>query len=324
MSDITREALLNARLQHRRPGRRFLTDESMRWGELVEPALEELREKPAGGLRLVVLCSFPIGYLVLRSIELLERAAPGLVSLVGVVTDDPINADARIGLKKRIWHLLPRELHLGLETALVEAGLQFGVPVFTGDTKSTWFHEHLRDWHPDALMVCGFGQLIDPVVLATAPLGVNNLHPADLAAGIGNGPSPHEAVLARGDPTTAWTVHLMDEAFDSGPPLGTSAPINVRQADGAPFERPFRYYDKALDGLDFIAVAVATQLAAARAAGAAAPLERIDISTVLPAAVRETMMAPIDPTLPERMEPMPDADAIRAWLPELLRTIGAG
>ncbi len=324
MSDITRESLLNARLLHRRPGRRFLTDESMRWGELVLPAPDELRDRPAGRLRLVVLCSFPIGHLVLRSLELLERTAPGLLSLVGVVTDDPINVDARIGLKKRIWHLLPRELHLELETALVEAGLQFGVPVFTGDTKSTWFHEHLRDWQPDALIVCGFGQLIDPVVLATAPLGVNNLHPADLAAGIGSGPSPHEAVLARGDLTTAWTVHLMDEAFDSGPPLGTSAPINVCQANGAPFDRPFRYYDKALDGLDFITVAVAAQLAAASTAGATAPLARIDIDSVLPAAVRRKMMAPIDPRVPERMQPLPDADAIRAWLPELLRRIGAG
>lgn len=322
MSDITREELLNARLRHRKPGRRFLADDSMRWGELVLPARRELRERPPGGLRLVVLCSFPIGYLVLRSVQLLERACPGLVSIAGVVTDDPINVDARIGIKKRIWRHLPQPRHIELETALVEAGLRFGLPVFTGDTKSEWFHERLRDWDPDAVLVCGFGQLIDPVVLATPRLGVNNLHPSNLAAGIGVGPSPHEAVLSRGDPTTAWTVHLMDSAFDTGPTLGTSAPINVRQADGAPFDRPIDYYNKALDGLDFIAISVVAQLATAHASGASAPLQAIDIATVLPALVKDKMMAPIDPAARVRMRPRPDAEAITAWLPQLLRSIG--
>ena len=157
-----------------------------------------------GGLRLVVLCSFPIGYLVLRSVQLLERACPGL------------RIHRRRGYRRSHqrrrpdrdqeanWRYLPQPRHIELETALVEAGLRFGVRLFTGDTKSEWFHERLREWNPDAVLVCGFGQLIDPVFLATPRLGVNNVHPSNLAAGIGIGPSRTRPVfLSRGDPTTA-------------------------------------------------------------------------------------------------------------------------
>ena len=241
---------------------------------------------------------------------------------MGVVTDDPINTDARIGMKQRFWRYIPQPRHIDLETAMVEGALQFGVPVFTGDTKSEWFHDQLRNWDIDAVLVCGFGQLIDPVVLATAKLGVNNMHPSDLASGIGIGPSPHEEVQARGDRTTAWSVHLMDEAFDTGPVLGTSAPINVCRADGSQFVNPMEYYNKILGGLDFLAVSVVSHLAAARAGGASEPLCAIDIAQVLPRCVQETMMTPINPGAPDLLRPLPNTDVIGTWLPELHRTLG--
>ncbi|XWN31662.1 MAG: formyltransferase family protein [Devosia sp.] len=321
MSDMTRDALLNARLKHRVPGREFLTDESMRWGELVLPAPNERRERPIEGAKLVCFASFHIGYLVLRAAQLLEDLCPGLVSIVGVVTDDPVNTDARIGMKKRYWHLLPTPVHLDRETALVEAGLERGVPVFTGDTKSDWFHQKLREWNPDAIVVCGFGQLIDPAVLAVPQLGVNNIHPSNLAAGVGAGLAPFDDVLARGDRTTNWTVHLMDNDFDTGPVLGTSAPINVSQADGALFETPLQYMEKVLCGLDYMVVSIVVQLATAHGAGATAPLSRIDIDTVLPNAVKAKMMEPVDITADPNARPSPDREGIEAWLPSLMRAI---
>lgn len=313
MGDITKDALLNARLRHRKPGRRFTSAEGVRWGELVTPAPGEGPRRTEGGLRVVVFATFPLGYRVLRSVQFLEQAWPGRLSLVGVVTDDAINTDARVGLKRRLWHFLPADEHLDIESSLVEAGLGFGVPVFTGDTKSAWFHDHLRAWAPDVILVCGFGQLIDPVVLGVPPLGICNLHPSDLASGLGRGPAPHEEVRARGASTTRWSVHLMDVEFDTGPVLGASPPYNLRLEDGSLFTTPVQYFDKMIDGLDFLAVSLAAHLVRAHASGRVTPVDSIDLEG-LPAAVCHEMMSPIDPTAAPRRRPEPRATALTAWL----------
>jgi methionyl-tRNA formyltransferase len=60
---------------------------------------------------------------------------------------------------------------------------------------------------PDAIIVCGCGQIFDSRILEVPRCGVYNFHPSDLAHGHGAGARPYEDTLARNDPWTCWTVH---------------------------------------------------------------------------------------------------------------------
>lgn len=153
--------------------------------------------------------------------------------VVCLLTDDPANADARISVRKRIWHHFPEDERRSIEAETAKLALSAGIPVYTGDIKDDWFRSTLADLRPDAVMCCGFGQLVDAPFLRIEELGVYNFHPADLANGFGAGPAPYEDSRARDAATTCWTVHLMNEAIDDGHILGSSPPINIRSADGA-------------------------------------------------------------------------------------------
>ena len=94
------EAPLNHRLMLDQPGRQFVAVEGSRWGELILPAASEQNETHAGcGLRLVLFASFEYGYLALEAVKAYLRRFPGRVQLIALVTDDPVNPQARIGLK---------------------------------------------------------------------------------------------------------------------------------------------------------------------------------------------------------------------------------
>ena len=186
MSDITKDALLNARLRHNRSDRQFITDDTTRWGELILPAPDENPDKRDGGMRMIAVTSFLFGYLVLETIKAYERRFPKRLDLVGVITDDPVNSDAKIGMGKRFWKFFDPDHRLDIETATVEAGLSFGVPVYTGEVKNDWFRAHARDWRPDVIFCSGFGQLMGPVLLGLPPMGVYNFHPSDQRDAVGS------------------------------------------------------------------------------------------------------------------------------------------
>src|SRR5262249_46584405 len=128
-----REAELNHRLLLDREGRQFVPVAGSRWGELILPAPGEA--EGAGGLRLVMLSSYEFGYLALETVKAYARRFPARVQLVGLATDDPMNTEARIGLKKRLWKHVSREEVVAIETAVVEAALVAGAPAFTGEIK---------------------------------------------------------------------------------------------------------------------------------------------------------------------------------------------
>ncbi|MCP4382083.1 MAG: hypothetical protein GY798_11835 [Hyphomicrobiales bacterium] len=293
MSDISRDAWLNERIQHQRQGRTFLANEALRWGELIMPAANENPAKTDEGLRILAIASFPIGYLVLETIKAYERSHPGRINLVGLLVDDPLNQDARISAKKRIWHFYPEDERANIEFAIVESGLEFGVPVFTGDVKNDWFRAQLTSWNPAAVVCCGYGQLIDPPFLSVPPMGIYNFHPADLRAGQGAGPAPYDDAVARDIPTTRFTVHRMTEQIDAGPIVGVSPPINIRNEDGI-LPDPAIYYDKMLDGLDHLAFHLTGALVASAADGALRPTGPVDFETEFSAAKRADMMRPVD------------------------------
>jgi len=268
MSDTSKDAWLNERARHQRKGRTFQSSDELRWGELIRPATGENPEKTDDGLRVVAIASMPIGYLVLQTLKAYERRYPDRLNLVGLLTDDPLNDDARISARKRIWHLYPLEQRARLEFATVESGLEVGLPVFTGDVKNDWFRACLRSWRPAAVICCGYGQVIDAPFLAVPPMGVYNFHPADLSEGHGAGPAPYDDAAERNIRTTRFTVHLMSEEIDAGPVVGVSPPINIRTETGAFPSDPAVYYTKMLDGLDEFAFhLVETLIGAPRRAG---------------------------------------------------------
>lgn len=290
MSDVSRDAWLNERARHRRKGRSFVSDDELRWGELILPAEGENPGKTDEGLRILAIASMPIGYTVLRTLEAYEQHFPKRLNLVGLLTDDPLNDDARISVRKRIWHLYPPRQRAQVEFATVESGLEFGLPVFTGDVKNDWFRQRLRLWAPDAVICCGFGQLIDRPFLAVPPMGVCNLHPADLRGGHGAGPAPYDDAASRNAETTCFTVHLMTEEIDAGPIVGVSPPINIRTESGAFADDPAVYYTKMLDGLDHLAFHLVETLIDAAAAGRRQKPAPVDFSAMFSTAKRAEMM----------------------------------
>jgi hypothetical protein len=135
---LVREVELNHRLLLDRQGRQFVPVAGSRWGELILPAPGEGEGSCGGGLRVVMLASFEFGYVALEAVKAYARRFPGRVQLVGLATDDPMNAEARIGLKKRVWKHMSQEEVVGIET-VVEAALGVGMPAFTGEIKTEGF-----------------------------------------------------------------------------------------------------------------------------------------------------------------------------------------
>jgi hypothetical protein len=199
-----------------------------------------------------------------------QRSNPGRLRLVGLATDDPINADA-------------------LESETVEAAPVEGVPVFTGELKSPGFRALIADWAPDAMVVCVCGQIFDAAIIEAARCGVYNLHPTDLAKGIGAGPTPYEEVAKRGDPWSRWTVHRMTVDVDSGPIVGQSLPVRVGDAAGRVTGDPRHFYDRM--GLLVGALVGALVAELVRRDG---PVTELDFSGTVSGDLRAAIEAPLD------------------------------
>jgi hypothetical protein len=257
---LIREAELNHRLTLDRQGRRFVPIAGSRWGELILPAPDEVAVADAGGLRVVLFASFEFGYLAIEAVKAYARRFPGRVQLVGLVTDDPMNQEARIGLKKRVWKHMAREEIVAIETAVAEAALAVGVPVFTGEIKTGGFRTLLDDWQPDTVISCVFGQVIDTAIIERPAYGIYNFHPTDLAHGFGAGPTPAEDLAARGLTSTVWTIHHVIEAVDAGGIVAVSPSINVANAGGKLPANPLIVYDKLVEPVGCLAACLVDAL----------------------------------------------------------------
>jgi hypothetical protein len=161
-----------------------------------------------------------------------ERSEAGRLHVVAVATDDAINADAKIGLRKRLWKDYSQQERVAIEIDTVERALTAGVPVYTGELKIDWFYRQLEIWRPDAIIVCVCGQIFDASILGFPHRGAYNFHPADLASGHGAGPQFLEDNIARDDPWTRWTVHQMSDKVDGGDIIGRSPPIFIADDQG--------------------------------------------------------------------------------------------
>ena len=94
------EDLLRRVLQNN-PAREIRIPSGVRWGKRLLPAANERHAKCDQGLRILLIGSWTLGFLILETLKVLERGNPTRFNIVGLVTDDPMDPDAKISLKKR-------------------------------------------------------------------------------------------------------------------------------------------------------------------------------------------------------------------------------
>jgi len=292
-SELVQEAVLNHRAKLDHPEERFVPVSGSRWGELILPAPDELPSRSAAGLRAVLFASFEFGYMALEAVTAYAKQFPDRAQVVGLVTDDPTNPAAHIGLKKRVWKYMDRDEIVAIETAVVESALKEGVPAYTGEIKIDAFRDLLASWRPDVVISCVFGQVIDTWIINRPPYGIYNFHPTDLAHGFGAGPTPAQDLAARGATTTVWTIHQVTEAVDAGHIVAVTPSINILDQNGMLPTDPLVLYDKLIEPVGCLAACLMDALATRFAAGMSGKLDALNVDAAIPADVRARMLEPI-------------------------------
>lgn len=143
-------------------------------------------------------------------------AYPG-VRVVGVLSQP----DRPAGRKRRLQPCAVRQAALRL-------GLPTGTPEKAGSAQGLVL---LRDWAPELVIVCAYGQLLPQAVLDLPPLGSFNLHFSLLPRW--RGASPVQAALLAGDAHTGVSLQRMVMALDAGPLVASTPPLPIAPTDTA-------------------------------------------------------------------------------------------
>jgi methionyl-tRNA formyltransferase len=99
------------------------------------------------------------------------------------------------------------------------AAEELGLPVWQPETvNSEQAVDQLRTLQPDLLVVCDYGEILKPPVLAVPPHGGVNLHGSLLPKY--RGAAPVQWAVLNGDAETGNTVIQMTPGLDAGPILG--------------------------------------------------------------------------------------------------------
>ncbi|MEM1125394.1 MAG: phosphoribosylglycinamide formyltransferase [Bacteroidota bacterium] len=120
---------------------------------------------------------------------------------------------------------------------------RFGIPAVVLDPRSfadpavyvETLHAELDEHRVDFIALAGYLRKIPTATVAAYRHRILNIHPSLLPAFGGQGMygrRVHEAVLAHGVRWTGVTVHLVDDAYDSGP-IVLQEPVPVRPDDTA-------------------------------------------------------------------------------------------
>ena len=300
------EEIVDQNLMNDDHGRKIITEvgDSM-WGQLILPSVEESKDKTDEGLRVVIFGSYLLGYLISETLKEFEKRYPSRLNIVGLVTDDPASPDAKISVKRRIWRMFPEKKTIDLETAVIESGLDDGVPVYTGAVKTDYFRGLLGKWNPDVIIVCVFGQLLDKPIIDYPDYGIYNFHPADLLAGHGAGPQPYQDLINRDAKTSKLTIHQLTVDLDAGPILGQSPDVNVRFPDGSITNNVLMIDDKMLQAGDIAAGYLIKTLCLHKERAMKAPLNKLDFSKHFSKEARELLMQPMRATEHSNKLPSP-------------------
>ena len=262
--------------------------------------------KTSAGLRVVLFASWDYGYLMLETLKEFENKYPNQLNLVGLVTDNSLNPNAKISLKKRVWSLLDKPSRVIDETFIIESGLSHGIPVYIGDIKTNSFKEILKEWNPDAILVCVFGQLIDSFTLRFPRYGIYNFHPSDLSLQQGAGPAPYEDLAQRNAETGVWSVHHVSEDIDGGLVIGKSPPVYVRDENGELPVNPIVVYHKLAEVLSPLTFFFIKELIRNYVLSKTESIDTIDFDSLIPDNIKNKIMQPIYQDLWTDIQSVPD------------------
>ena len=306
MSEIENEKIVDYLVVINKLGRKFTAENDTLWGGLIEPNPSENIGKTSAGLKVALFASWDYGYLVLETLKEFENKYPNQLNLVGLVTDNSLNTDAKISLKKRVWSLLDKPSRVIDETLIIESGLSHGIPVYIGDIKANSFHDILKKWNPDAILVCVFGQLIDSYTLNFPSYGIYNFHPSDLSMQQGAGPAPYEDLAKRHAETGIWSVHHVTEDIDSGLVLGKSPPVCVRDEKGKLPVDPIIVYHKLAEILSPMTYFFTKELIQKFKLNRPGCINSVDFESLIPDNIKTVIMQPIAQDLWTDIQSIPE------------------
>ncbi len=299
-----RNELLSA-IKAKNSGRTIHLPEDLKWGELILPAKSETKNKSKDGIKILAICSWTLGFLAFETLKMIEERHSGKINIVGLVTDDPTDDNARISKKRRFWRYYDGHQQEEFERGIIESALTFGVPCYTGDVKSDFFRTLLKELNPDLIIVSGFGQLIDKPIIDYPRLGIYNFHPADLLHHHGAGPQPWEDLVKRRAETTKVTVHRVSETIDSGDVVGQSPPICVRLANGVFTDNVRLIGEKTLLPVDHMVAELVGRIIRRNHDGLEGTVDKIDFEKMFSRKFKDKLMEPIDPLRRGELLPLP-------------------
>jgi hypothetical protein len=177
-------------------------------------------------MRILAVGSWTLGLLAFESLLDLEKALPGKVRIVGLVTDDPHDPDAKISIHRRFWRYYDQAHREDYEWGILHRALVEGVPCYTGEIKCDGFRSLLATWDPEAIVTAAFGQIIDETIINYPAHGIYNVHPSDLLHHYGVGPHPWEDLVERQATSMRVTLHKVSATMFM---LRQSVPLTVQQ-----------------------------------------------------------------------------------------------
>jgi len=277
---------------------RKLINEESQWGALYVP----VNPKPGckTGLRTVIFGSTNGGALVIESLARLEQKDPCLLNLVGVATDDPCDPNTRISVNKRIWRYYTTDEMRVMRDDVIDRATAYGVPCYTGGVKTDYFREILKQWDPEVIIMCCFGQKVDSFIFNYPVYGMYNFHPSDLASNIGEGSQPFHDTVNNGHTTSVMTVHLVNEWIDRGPIVGWSPRINIVKADGAYPKSVLSLQEKIPSICGWLSVELIKEILKKKQTGIEGAIGVVNFDELIPGPIRQKLMDPANDDLNDR------------------------
>ena len=109
-----------------------------------------------------------------------------------------------------------------IEPAVKEAALKMSLPVVQqAGLRSAGALEELRDFQPEVIVICAFGQILPQAVLDIPPRQCLNVHFSLLPRH--RGASPVAAAILAGDEFTGVSIQIVRHKLDTGPVLAAAA-----------------------------------------------------------------------------------------------------
>lgn len=277
-----------------------ITNEASLWGDYYDPVIQ--KTNAGNGLRVVLFVSCNCGNNVLWSLNLLEQKFPHNLNIIGVATDDPVDPDARISLKKRIWSQYTPGERADLKNKIINSCMTIGIPCYTGAVKTDYFRNIYQSWKPEVLLMFCFGQKLDSSLYGYPALGSYNLHPSDLPRQMGAGTQPFQNAIRNGLKTSPLVIHQITELIDMGPIVGVSPPVNICLDDGTYPLSLLTLLEKITTVGGWMSVQLISDLISHKASGETGAVHRIDFGAKLPGEIKKMLMEPAENDLTEMYE----------------------